>query len=148
MTEHLRYRVTGSPLPLSDLTVFETAERTLLGSRFVFRVIGSSHCVAAPERRYYELCSCGDAGGDAGLRIPLERGVSETVETACGDVPSVSTTVETVPLEAFSPSDAFDVSYRFAPDAYTAIDVGERGYETWHTYPEYDLAVVTRTSFG
>ena len=56
--------------------------------------------------------------------------------------------VEHRSLEAFPAEESFDLAYWFGEDAVTAIDLGETGYETYHTYPEYDLALYSRTRFS
>lgn len=58
-----------------------------------------------------------------------------------------ATVVERQPLAAFPDGDSFDLAYRFGEDAVTTIDLRTDGYETYHTYPEFDLALYTRTVF-
>ena len=38
------------------------------------------------------------------------------------------------------------MAYRFGPDASTTIEVEGGAIETYHTYPEFDLALFTRTT--
>ena len=50
-------------------------------------------------------------------------------------------------LAAFPADRDYDLAYEFSPEAHTAIAIDEAdpGYETYHTYPEHDLTVYTRT---
>jgi hypothetical protein len=57
------------------------------------------------------------------------------------------TLVERRPLAAFPAEESFDLAYWFDDDAVTTIDLRSDGYETYHTYPEFDLALYTRTVF-
>lgn len=77
-------------------------------------------------------------------RIPLSPGVERTLTTTTGEV-RAATTVEGLGLDAFPDGRAFDVRYRFGPDAVTAIALDGDRFETYHTYPEFDLALRSET---
>ncbi|MEZ3117337.1 DUF2617 family protein [Halobaculum sp. MBLA0147] len=143
-TETLTF-VHASEPPTTDVTVYDACERSVLGVPFTFRVIGNSHAVAAPALDFYELSSCAPVDRD-GTPVTLDpagetrRLVHET------DRLRAETVVERRPLAAFPDEESFDLCHRFEPEAVTTVDVGERRFETYHTYPEYDLTVFSRTS--
>ncbi|ELZ29619.1 hypothetical protein C475_01681 [Halosimplex carlsbadense 2-9-1] len=165
MTSETLQFVHGDAPPAADVRVFDSLTRELLGAEFTFRVVGSSHYVSAPTYDFHELSTCDpvDADGATTLRLdgptvadtdPSEPAVDGTDRadgrrrlTYAADGLACATLVERRPLAAFPADGAFDVSYRFGEDAYTTIDIGTDGYETYHTYPEFDLALFTRTTF-
>jgi hypothetical protein len=158
---------------LDAMDVKRWAEARLLGARADVRVIGSSHCLSVPGAGFHELCSCrplpelgvhpsedaaapgdgapaGAAGGPGAVsprRIPLSPGVERTLTTTTGEV-RAATTVEGLGLDAFPADRDFDVRYRFGPDAVTAITLDGDRFETYHTYPEFDLALRSETVLG
>lgn len=77
-------------------------------------------------------------------QVPLEPGVERTVTTTTGAV-RARTTLAGHPLDAFPTDREFDVHYRFGPDAVTTVDLEDDRFETFHTYPEFDLAVRSET---
>jgi len=165
MTAETLQFVHGDAPPADDVRVFDSLSRELLGAEFTFRVVGSSHYVSAPGFDFHELSTCDpvDADGATTLRLdgPTVSGAGSSEAAAdstdgvggrrrltyAADGLACATLVERRPLAAFPADGAFDVSYRFGPDAYTTIDIGADGYETYHTYPEFDLALFTRTTF-
>jgi hypothetical protein len=158
---------------LAAMDVKRRAGGRLCGAPADVRVIGSSHCLSLPDRAFHELCSCrplpelgveprDDAAPDGGVpaatdaatvpagrvrRVPLSPGVERTVTTDTGDL-RAATTVEGLALDAFPCDRTFDVRYRFGPDAVTAIDLDGDRFETYHTYPEFDLALRSETVLG
>jgi hypothetical protein len=160
--------------PATDVRVFDSLTRHFLGAEFTFRVVGSSHYISAPAYDFHELSSCEPVPGEDVATIRLDA-VSASESPAADDAGQTGsesltadeadtgestrrltyetgalqceTLVERRPLAAF-PSDAsFDLAYWFDDDAVTTIDLGSDGYETYHTYPEVDLALYTRTVF-
>lgn len=159
----------ASEPPTSDVTVYASLTREFLGAQATFEVIGSSHRVSVPALSFYELSSCATVENATGTQVPLtpdgdrRRLTHETDRLRC------VTTVERLPLAAFDrvddPSDhagdtfdhaddsfdrvddSFDLSYQFGPEAVTAVDIGDRAFETYHTYPEHDLTVYSRSQF-
>jgi hypothetical protein len=136
----------------SDVRVFDVLTRPLLGAEFTFRVIGSSHYVSAPAYDFYELASCEPVDAETVTTVPLAAVGAEARDrdrtlTYERDDLSCSVHVESRPLDAFPAERSFDLAYWFEERAATTIDVGEDGYETYHTYPERDLALYTRTVF-
>lgn len=133
--------------PTSDVRVFDVRRTEFLGAEFTFRVVGNSHYVSAPAYDFHELSSCEPVDAPEVTTVPLDpsgtarRLEFETDRFAC------ETLVEPRPLSAFPRDREFDVAYAFAEDAYTVIDLDEAAFETYHTYPEFDLAVYSRTAF-
>lgn len=129
---------------VTDLRVFAETDATLLGEPFRVAVIGSSHYVHAPAAGFHEIVSCKPLDHDAVYDLDLREYGARTLSFT-GDDLSCETTVETRPLETVPDPDAYDLAHTFDPDAVTAIDLGPRGYETYHTYPEFDCVVHTET---
>jgi hypothetical protein len=168
--ETLQFVHSAAP-PAEDVRVFDSLTREWLGAEFTFRVVGSSHYVSAPAFDFHELSTCDpvDADGATTLRLdgPTVAGATDE-RPAGGDSPATdrvdtdavrrlhyatdgltcATLVERRPLAAFPAADEFDLSYRFGEGAYTTVEIGAGGFETYHTYPEFDLALFTRTTFG
>ncbi|WP_206425093.1 DUF2617 family protein [Halosimplex salinum] len=154
--KHTLHFVHSTGPPTSDVRVFDSLTRDFLGAEFTFRVIGSSHYVSAPAYGFHELSSCEPVAGDDVTAVALDAGPTPS-PAANGDAPlridyeterlRCATIVDRRPLSAFPDEEPFDLCYRFDEDAVTTVDVGARGYETYHTYPEFDLALYTRTTF-
>jgi hypothetical protein len=158
--------------PLATYDIKRQAQRRFFGSEFVFFVIGDSHCVCAPTLGFYELFSCKPIrqGRVATVELPAESGLSNDrcpTESRCsigapasddgqtihsgryrlGPV-GVTTTIRREPISAFPGPKQFDIAYRFEPGAYTAINCRSAiTYETYHTYPEYGLALYSEHTF-
>jgi hypothetical protein len=133
--------------PTSDVRVFDVRRTEFLGAEFTFRVVGSSHYVSAPAYDFHELSSCEPVDAPEVTTVPLNpAGESRRLEFET-DGFACETVVEPRPLSAFPWDREFDVAYAFDEDAFTAIDLGEAAFETYHTYPEFDLAVYSRTAF-
>lgn len=141
----LRFVHSTAP-PATDVRVFDAATQSVLGAPFTFRVVGSSHYVSAPAYDFHELSSCEPVSAPA-TEIDLDSGQRRRVLTFENDAVAARTVVERRPLAAFPGDASFDLAYEFGPDAVTAIDVREDGYVTYHTYPEFDLALYTATRF-
>jgi len=164
--ESLYLAYTAEEPPLADYDIKRRAQREFFGTEFTFAVIGDSHYIGAPELGYHELFSC----------KPIREGRVTTVELAAESHPyesprstdpptpsdeqeihgghyrfgsvGVTTTIRREPLSAFPGPEPFDIAYRFDPKAYTTINCPSSStYETYHTYPEYDLALYTEHEF-
>ncbi|TMT81530.1 hypothetical protein E2L06_16330 [Haloterrigena sp. H1] len=118
---------------------------TLLESPAVFTVIGESHYVGLPAFGFHELCSCQPVSPETAYETPLSTDVERTFRFD-GDTLRATTTVSGRPMESFPGPEAATVAFRFDPGAWTTIRVDETRYETYHTYPEYGLALHTETS--
>ncbi|MFC7078636.1 hypothetical protein [Haloarcula halophila] len=146
MTRETLTFVHSSTPPTDEVTVYDELTRSFVGTQFRFRVIGSSHYVSASEYDFYELSSC-DPVDSSGAVIPLDTGGERRRLSHETDRVKCQTVIEHEPLAAFPSEASFDLAYWFGEDAVTAIDLGENGYETYHTYPEYDLTLYSQTRF-
>ena len=154
-TRRLQFLQSATP-PAVEPTVYAETTARLLGESVQFCVIGNSHAVAAPGLDYYELSSCEPVGGGERVRLaPDERRRRLRFES-----PSVvaETVVDPRPLAAFPDGESFLLAHEFplsgdghaadaaGPGAVTTLDTLADGFETYHTYPEFDLALYTRTT--
>ena len=147
MTEQTVSFVHSTTPPPSDVTVYSTLSRDFLGSTFTFRVIGSSHYVSAPAYGFHELATCDGVAVDNTATFRLNRQWESRTLTHENDRVECETTVVRRPLAAFPRDRSFDLAYWFETDAVTAIDLRPVGFETYHTYPEFDLTVYSQTVF-
>lgn len=132
--------------PTSELSVYESATRSFLGTAFTFRIIGSSHYVSAPAYDFHELSSCTPVATE-GTTLGLDDDWDARTLSYETDRLRCETTVERQPLSAFPRDREFDLAHWFEADAVTTIELGPAGFETYHTYPEFDLALYTQTVF-
>jgi len=135
-----------TPPDLASFDVRRRAEPSVRGTATTVAVLGSSHYVGVPAIGYYELCSCRPLEGPSVETIPLERGFERHVAFDHGGL-AVETSLDGQPLAAFPGPEDVTVAYRFGPDAYTTVDVNDEAIETYHTYPEFDLALRSQTTF-
>ncbi|QIB77954.1 hypothetical protein G3A49_07300 [Haloferax volcanii] len=138
----------GYSADVPDLTTVDVktvAPATLAGEPAVLTVIGESHYVGMPALDFHELCSCKPLPHERTHRTPLSAGAEREFSFE-SDRLDARTVVEGRPLEAFPDPDDATVAYRFDPEAWTTIRIADGGYETYHTYPEYDLALHTETT--
>lgn len=139
---HFGYAATAPSLDRLD--VKRIAPGDLLGTPSAFAVIGESHYVAVPDLGFHEVCSCKPIPAETTCTVALTRGVTREFAFDT-DTVTVETTVTVDPFDSFPGPENADVTYRFGADAWTTIAVSDAGYETYHTYPEYDTAVYTET---
>jgi hypothetical protein len=66
---YLAYR-TERP-PLGEYDIKRQRHQQFFGTEFTFRVIGDSHCVAAPALGFYELFSCKPVQQGRVTTVPL-----------------------------------------------------------------------------
>ncbi|WP_202932690.1 hypothetical protein [Halorussus salinus] len=158
---HFAYATSEPNLDAFD--VKRVVPSDLCGEPAALTVIGESHYVGVPALEFHEVCSCKPVSGDSTAVTPLESGVERefAFET---DRLRVETEAEVRPIEEFPGPDGTDAAYRFGPDAWTTIKLNSSPesagtdesaptpapdssatYETYHTYPEHDLAVYTFT---
>lgn len=135
---------TDKAQPLKDYDVRERVEASVAGADGTFAVIASSHYIAFPTIGYYELLSCKKLPDETVETIPLTVG-EQCHRTASTDAFTAVTHITGEPLAAFPGPDTFDVVHEFGTDAHTAINVADDGFTTYHTYPEYDLALYSHT---
>lgn len=144
-TTELHFAYTTTPPAFDDFDVKALTPTTLCGAPATVAVVGQSHVVTAPALDYHEICSCASLAETA-QTIALEPGTAETVRVAREGVVA-ETRLGVEPLSAFPGPEGTTISYRFAPEAWTTATVADdgTGYQTYHTYPERDVAVATET---
>lgn len=143
----LRFGVGSTPPERSDIRVFDTLDTTFVGESFTFDVIGSSHYIHSGTCGFYELCSCNPMEDDDFHVCTLDLDEETSRELAfCTDSGlECRTTVDVRPLCETAGKESADLYYEFSEEAYTAIQIGDDWYDTYHTYPEHELVVQTRT---
>ncbi|WP_396613678.1 hypothetical protein ACH9L7_18520 (plasmid) [Haloferax sp. S1W] len=129
---------------LASVEVKTVHPGTLVGELAVFTVIGESHYVGIPGLDFHELCSCKPLPSEQTHETPLSVGVEREFYFESEQL-DARTVVTGAPLDSFPGPDESTVAYRFGPDAWTTIHASDIGYETYHTYPEYELALYTET---
>ena len=129
---------------LASVEVKTVHPESLLGEPAVFTVIGESHYVGIPTLDFHELCSCKPLSSETTHETPLSVGVDHAFDFESEQL-HAQTVVEGRPLDHFPGAGDATVAYRFGPDAWTTIHATDAGYETYHTYPEYELALYTET---
>jgi hypothetical protein len=158
--ESLYLAYTAEQPPLAEYDIKRRVERRFFGTEFTFAVIGDSHYIEAPELGFHELFSCKPIRQGRVTTVPLagerrppeppDSGDGEAIHTGryrFGSV-GVTTTIKREPLSAFPGPEPFEIAYRFDPAAYTTINPrSTTTYETYHTYPEYELALYTEHEF-
>ncbi|MDY7080861.1 MAG: hypothetical protein SXQ77_00270 [Halobacteria archaeon] len=140
------------PPEIPEMEVYETLETEFAGSEFVFNIIGSSHYVHSADCGFYEVTSCKQVDGE-GIEVhtlDIANRVDADAEFEYDNGSEFRTEVSTYGLEKYrdvvESGGDFDLRHVFDEKAETAIDIGDTSYETYHTYPEYDLTVYTKTS--
>ena len=157
---------TAEQPPLAEFDIKRRVQRWFFGTEFTFAVIGDSHYIGAPELGFHELFSCKPIRQGRMATVPLtdERRPPESRWSTGGATHGdrrevhrgryrfgsvgVTTTIKREPLSAFPGPEPFDITYRFEPKAYTTINCrSTTTYETYHTYPEFDLALYSEHEF-
>ncbi|WP_135664978.1 DUF2617 family protein [Halorhabdus rudnickae] len=156
MTRSTLQFVHSAEPPSTDLRVFDSLTTRFLGTTFRFRVVGSSHYISAPAYDFHELSSCEPVAAKAVETIRLD-GPQQDDNRECNEATTslgyetdalhCETIIERRPLSAFPADASFDLAYWFGDDAATTVNIQAGGYETYHTYPEFDLALYTQTIF-
>ncbi|SEL80955.1 hypothetical protein [Haloferax larsenii] len=140
----LHFGYTTEVPDLASVDVKTVHPELLLGEPAVFTVIGESHYVGLPTLDFHELCSCKPLSSETTHETPLSVGVAHDFDFESEHL-RAQTVVEGRPLDRFPGADEATVAYRFGPDAWTTLHATDAGYETYHTYPEYELALYTET---
>lgn len=143
----LRFGVGSFPPERSDIRVFDTLDTTFVGEPFTFDVIGSSHYIHSETCGFYELCSCNPMEDDEFhvCILDLDEETSRELAFRTDSGLECRTTVDVHSLRETSSEESVDLYYEFSEGAYTAIQIGDDWYDTYHTYPEYEMVVQTRT---
>lgn len=139
---HFAYATTAPSLEPFDVKTIHPDD--VAGRPGAFAVIGESHYVGVPALDFHEVCSCEPLSGERVRAVALEPGAERTFSFESERL-DARTRAAVRPLDAFPGSEHADVAHRFGPDAWTTVRVRDDGYETYHTYPEYDLALYTDT---
>lgn len=141
----LYFAYTPSTPDLDRFDVKRVVSTEILDRPATLTVIGESHYVGVSRLGFHEVCSCKPLPAETMHCAPLERDLERTFSFENERI-SATTVIETRPLDSV-PVEESDVAYRFDPDAWTTISVSSAtdAYETYHTYPEYDLALYTHT---
>lgn len=142
--ERLYFAYTQTPPPLDRFDVKRVVRAELLGHAATFVVIGESHYIGCRRLGFHELCSCRPLPAEPMHSVSLTSTGQQTFAFE-NEWLSASTTLEARPLADRPDEQATDVAYRFGPDAWTMIVVDTESYETYHSYPEYERTLYTRT---
>jgi len=127
-------------------SIYSKTEEEFIGHDFVFNIIGSSHYIYCSDIPYYEISSCKPVKASSVYSIKINTNIDLQFTFESRDI-KTETTVKSYSLDRFVKSKDYDLKYKFGEDAYTTIDLREQSYITWHTYPEFDLALFTETDF-
>ena len=142
----------------SDLVAFSPMGFNMNGSvPLSAHIIGSSHYISTGgfPHQYREMTSCRqiEMVGESAPNIDhydITQGIDDVlIRTLNGH--RVEITIQTRPFNPPYNEDNWDVVYVFGPGesgAPTAIRFnGDVGWETIHTYPEFDIELYTRTDW-
>lgn len=127
-------------------TIYAQTEKEFIGHEFVFNIIGSSHYIYCEDIPYYEISSCKPVDASSVYSIRLNTNINLEFKFTSDDI-QTEIKVKSHELNAFDTDKTYDLQYKFAENAYTTINLNENSYTTWHTYPEFDLALFTETLF-
>lgn len=144
--EQLHFNLNTEPPDLDDMTIYESIETGFLGHDFVFNIIGSSHYINCPALNYHETSSCDTMRNGEIHSYRLTKSIDAHFTFKNNNV-EVRVHVDSRPLETFPDGKDFDVFYEFEENAITSLQINQESYETYHTYPEYDLNLYTQTEF-
>lgn len=127
-------------------TIYSKTEAEFIGHDFVFNIIGSSHYIYCNDISYHEISSCKPVNASSVYSIKINTNINLQLTFETRNI-KTQTNVKSYSLDRFVESKDYDLKYKFSEDAYTTIDLREQSYITWHTYPEFDLALFTETDF-
>lgn len=142
----LHFGFSAEPPTIHDVEVYDRLEREFLGAPFVFEVIGASHHIYSAVRGFHEVSSCRTVEDGDTYDLQLGTGIDREFAFAVEGL-ECRTGVWTEPLSAFPAEERFDLRHDFGRDAVTAIEIGDHHYDTYHTYPEHDQTLCTRSVF-
>ena len=131
---------------LPSLDIYQSAEVQILGKPFTFCIIGAAHFIYSKQLNYSEIFAC------APLSLPnlnvLDVRKLGKHELAAFVLPEVQATTR-ISVERFaddlSAEGSLLLEHTFGPKALTQLRVHQTGWETLHTYPEYETIVRTQT---
>lgn len=130
------------------IKIYNKTKRKILDDLFEIYVIGQSHCISAKKRNFLELFSCEKISNQTPLfEIDLNDKKIEklncTFKFAYGLI-----SIKIIKFESSYINKKYDFSYFFSNESFTGITYLEDGYETFHSYIEFDLIIVTKTKFN
>lgn len=145
---------------IENMTVYASQYQPFLGSDpgLHARIIGSSHYIRTVGGLpyYTELTSCrpiqmAEDFDPVVMNYDITEGINTELHRQAGpfDVNILILTMDLYDDYTAIP-DRWDFAYTFegdGPAAPTAIDYLSDGWETIHTYPEFDVDLYTRTTF-
>jgi hypothetical protein len=140
----LYFAYTPTAPDLDHFDVKRVVPAEIFGQPTALTVIGESHYVGIPQLGFHEICSCNPLPAETMHYTPLEQDLERAFSFE-NERLSATTIVETRPIDSLPDEERVDVAYRFGPDAWTTITVDQDTYETYHTYPEHEIALYTRT---
>lgn len=126
---------------INHFKIIKELKKEILGKLFIFRIIGSSHYITTEEGSFSEIFSCIDFGSKNFFL--LNNLVKElNFENDFFRVNTLITIKKNMPLKT-----NFHLYHRFSKNAFTGIKINENSYETIHTYPEFNIVVITKSIF-
>lgn len=141
----LYFAYTPTAPDLDRFDVKKVVPTEILDRPATLTVLGESHYIGVSGLGFHEICSCKPLSAETMHYAPLERNLEQTFSFENERI-SATTVIETRAFDSV-PVEESDVAYRFDPDAWTTISVSPEtdAYETYHTYPEHDIALYTHT---
>lgn len=147
----LYFSVGNAPIHLQGTTISEqTYEKktiSLCGTQFEMRIIGFSHHIRSSAFDFVEVLSCIPLSvrGHTPTVIDLHEQKTRHVEYETKQL-TAQLSIEVRKGMPNRSSIESDLHHRFAEDAHTIISASVDSYETWHTYPELNTTVYSRTT--
>lgn len=142
----LYFGFSTEPPTIRDATVHDRLERRFLDVPFQFEVLGSSHHVYSTSLGFHEVSSSEPVEGGDVYGLELAAGIDREFAFGTGPV-QARAAVWTAAPSAVPDDRSCTIRHEFDGGRVTAIDVGDRYYETYHAYPDAELAVRSRTVF-
>jgi hypothetical protein len=134
---------------LPSLDVYQSTEIQLLNHSFTLCIIGASHFIYSPELNYTEIFACAPLSLPNLNILDVRKACIEEFEPFV--LPKVQATtrlcIETYD-EAHLSQDKPLLEHTFEPQGLTQIWQHKTGWETLHTYPEYETYVRTQTTLA
>ena len=134
---------------LKGVKVYKELKKKIIGMNFIIKIIGSSHYISTIDGNYSDIFSCINSFSSSKY-FPLDNaGFNKTLnfENNFLKVKSVINIIEIDKSTDLGSRENFNLYYNFSKDAFTGIKVGDNYYETTHTYPEFNIIVITKCVF-
>jgi hypothetical protein len=134
---------------LPALDIYQSAEVEILGKPFNLCIIGASHFIYSKELDYSEIFACAPLSLANLNVLDVRKLGSKELEPFV--LPEVRVTTR-ISVEAYDETQLSKkkplLEYAFEPQGLTQIWQSETGWETLHTYPEYEACVRTQTTLA